>query len=179
MPENLQDPTPPKKERGNGANVIAVNEVGGILLVKHNYGGEQWGLPGGEIERGEAPTHAACEETEEESGLVIDPHDLKLIGWFIQRPKGVVFLFETRKYAGTVITEPNNEVSEARFMSLREIVDLGEKVGLAYRRMILRYIRCIERIDPIPYEGRLADPVEYPKDLVSGEGKFADIVHRV
>ncbi len=40
-----------------------------VLLVLHTYGPRCWDLPGGRIERGEAPVRAAARETEEELGL--------------------------------------------------------------------------------------------------------------
>jgi len=152
------------KERGNGANVIVVDAEGRILVERQNYGEKRWMLPGGAIERGESPSHAAQEETEEETGIVIYAENLKLVAFFVQRPNGVVFLFETNKFSGTLITEPNEEVLEARFMSVEEIFQHWDEFGLGYKRMILRYLRCRAGIDKIPFEGRLSDGVDFPRD---------------
>lgn len=152
-----------QRERGNGANVVVLDKFGRILVVRQNYGENKWILPGGEIERGESASHAAQEETEEETGIQIDAENLRLIAFFVQRPKGFVFLFETDKFAGELVTEPTTEVLNARFMSLEEIYQNWNDFGLGYKRMILQYLRCKENIDPIPFEGRLSNPVEFPK----------------
>lgn len=165
------------KERGNGANVVVLNNSGEILVVRQNYGEKKWMLPGGEIERGESPRHAAQEETEEESGVIIDENDLRLIAYFVQRPKGILFLFESLKFSGEINPEPNNEILEVRFMDFKEIIGRGDEFLLAYKRMILQYMRCAKCIDPVPFEGRLSNTVEYPKDL--GIEKFSDLVLRV
>ena len=149
-----------QKERGNGANVIVLNSKGEILVVRQNYGEKKWMLPGGEIERGESATHAAQEETEEETGIIIDAKELRLIAYFVQRPKGFVFLYETNKFSGEMVVEPEGEILEVRFMSLAEIIEKKDTFGLGYIRMIVRYMRCSQGIDQIPYEGRLSEPVE-------------------
>ncbi len=46
-----------------------------------------------------------------------------------------------------------------------KIVDRGKEFSLAYRRMIIRYKRCIHGLNHIPSEARLSDIVEYPKGL--------------
>ncbi|KKR31728.1 MAG: hypothetical protein UT65_C0019G0010 [Parcubacteria group bacterium GW2011_GWF2_39_8b] len=162
-----------KKERGNGANVIVLSPTDEMLVVRQNYGEKKWMLPGGNIERGESPRHAAQEETEEEAGTLIDEKELKLIACFVQRPNGIVFLYETRIFSGEILQEPTNEIIEVRFMSFEEIMERRETFGLGYMRMIVRYMRCKQGIDSIPYEGRLSDPVEYPKNLLA---KYNDLV---
>jgi len=161
------------KERGNGANVIVLDAEGRILVERSRYGETKWMLPGGAIERGESPSHAAQEETEEETGIWIDAEDLHLVAYFVQRPNGIVFLFETNKFSGILITEPNEEILEARFMSVQEIFQNWDLFGLGYKRMILRYLRCKAGIDRVPFEGRLSDAVEFPRG-----GEYTDSVLR-
>lgn len=155
------------KDPGNGANLIVLDDRERILVVREKTRKLMWMLPGGTVERGESPRHAAQEETEEETGVVTDETDFRLVGFFIQRPKGVVFLYETRRFSGEITVPPDSEeASEARFMSFEEIVEIGESgFRTAYLRMILRYKRCLLNIDRMPYEGRLSDPVEFPKNL--------------
>ena len=161
-----------QKERGNGANVVVLNSESEILVVQQNYGEGKWMLPGGEIERGESASHAGQEETEEESGVLIDATKLRLIAFFVQRPKGFVFLFEAKTFSGE-ISGPTSEIAEVKFMSFPEILESREKFGLAYIRMIIRYMRCIQDIDSVPFEGRLSDPVEYPRNLY---GEYRNLV---
>lgn len=50
-----------------------------ILLQKTFIGSQHWGFPGGGVERGEDPLHAAVREAYEEVGLRITPEELKLV----------------------------------------------------------------------------------------------------
>jgi ADP-ribose pyrophosphatase YjhB (NUDIX family) len=52
-----------------GVSVIITNLSGDVLLLKHSYGPEVWGLPGGGLARGEDPIEAARREVREELGL--------------------------------------------------------------------------------------------------------------
>lgn len=49
-----------------GVSVIARDEAGRVLLVRHSYGPPAWMLPGGGLRRGEAPEEAARRELREE-----------------------------------------------------------------------------------------------------------------
>jgi len=162
------------KDLKNGSNLIVVDEHGKILVVRERTRKRLWMLPGGEIERGEAPGHASQSETEEESGIISDEANYRLIGHFVQRPKGLVVLYETHKFSGEPSAEHSADTSEARFMSFEEIVEKKDEFWTGYLRMILRYKRCILGIDKIPYEGRLSDVVEFPLEL---DGRnYKDIV---
>lgn len=154
-----------QRERGNGANIIIVNQKGEILVVRQNYGAKQWMLSGGEIERGESPRHAAQEETWEETGLTVNEEDMHFIALFVQRPNGFVCLYEATRFSGELISEPTEEILDRQFMSFQEIMNRGEEFGLAYRRMILHYKRCVHGLSCTPIEARLSDRVEYPKGL--------------
>jgi len=163
-----------ENDLNNGANLIVENDKAEILVVKEKSRKQKWLLPGGMIERGESPRHAAQSETEEETGVVTDEADYLLIGLFVQRPKGVVFLYETHRTKSEISVPPDSlEAAEARYMSLDEIINMGEEeFRTAYLRMILRWKRCRLGIDRIPYEGRLSDRVEFPRNL---EGKYSDL----
>jgi ADP-ribose pyrophosphatase YjhB (NUDIX family) len=52
-----------------GVSVIITNLAGDVLLLKHSYGPEVWGLPGGGLAPGEDPLEAARREVREELGL--------------------------------------------------------------------------------------------------------------
>lgn len=164
------------RDSGNGANLIVLDSESRIAVVRERTRKQLLMLPGGEVERGESPRHAAQEETEEETGLVTDESDFLLIGLFVQRPKGMVVLYETRKFSGKLITEPTEDTSEAFFISFEDVLRRAEEFRTAYLRMILRYMRCVSGIDTIPYEGRLSDVVECPRNLGL---QFSDLVLRV
>lgn len=67
------------------ARVLVVSRDGNILLVKTWFGRQRWSLPGGGIERGELPQHAAERELREETGLKADGASFHHIGDFAGR----------------------------------------------------------------------------------------------
>ncbi|MFZ9394955.1 MAG: NUDIX domain-containing protein [Erythrobacter sp.] len=52
-----------------GCNVVITDLDGAVLLLRHSYGPDHWGLPGGGLGRGEDPAGAAQRELSEELGL--------------------------------------------------------------------------------------------------------------
>ena len=57
--------------RLNGCRVLAFDDAGRILLIRHSYGSGNWMLPGGGIARGEDPLAAALRELAEEVGCTL------------------------------------------------------------------------------------------------------------
>jgi ADP-ribose pyrophosphatase YjhB (NUDIX family) len=150
------------KDLKNGANLIVLDEEERILVVREKTREQKWMLPGGRVDRGEAPRHAAQSETEEETGIITDEADFRLFAILVQRPKGVVFVYETTRYTGDIVVEEDNpESAEACFMSFSEIVSRRREFLLGYFRMILLHQRYKlgEFRNCIPYEGRLSDEV--------------------
>ncbi|WP_300532585.1 NUDIX domain-containing protein [Maricaulis sp.] len=63
-----------------GVRVIAENDAGQVVLVRHTYI-SGWHLPGGGVEAGESAALSAMRELEEEAGMrALEP--LKLVGIF-------------------------------------------------------------------------------------------------
>jgi len=63
-----------------GCRVLAFDEAGRVLLVRHSYGSGRWMLPGGGVARGEAPLVAACRELAEETRCaLLDPREIAVI----------------------------------------------------------------------------------------------------
>ena len=57
-----------RKPRRHSAHVIAFDEAGRVLLVRHSYGRPVWTVPGGGVGRSEEPAAAAAREFCEELG---------------------------------------------------------------------------------------------------------------
>lgn len=53
------------------ATAVIRDREGRVLLVKHSYGRQNWELPGGSIEPGEAVVDGVIREVREETGLAI------------------------------------------------------------------------------------------------------------
>ncbi|WP_293877817.1 MULTISPECIES: NUDIX domain-containing protein [unclassified Sphingomonas] len=119
--------------RTRGVKVMAVDADGALLLVRHRYGrSDLWMLPGGGIDRGEAPMAAAVRELREETGCVL--RDAAPAGTFEARAEGrrdTVYLFR-----GTTAGPPQVdgvELAEARFFPADA---LPEAISPATRRRI-------------------------------------------
>jgi ADP-ribose pyrophosphatase YjhB (NUDIX family) len=54
-----------------GVSVVITNLGGDVLLLKHSYGPNVWGLPGGGLKSGEDPAQAALREVREELGVTL------------------------------------------------------------------------------------------------------------
>jgi ADP-ribose pyrophosphatase YjhB (NUDIX family) len=54
-----------------GVSVVLTNLAGDVLLLKHSYGPNVWGLPGGGLKSGEDPAEAALREVREELGVTL------------------------------------------------------------------------------------------------------------
>lgn len=59
--------------RTSRVRLVVRNQTGQILLVKPWLERDIWSLPGGGIDRGEAPESAACRELQEETGITVLP----------------------------------------------------------------------------------------------------------
>jgi 8-oxo-dGTP pyrophosphatase MutT (NUDIX family) len=79
------------------AAALITSPDGKVLLVKPNYR-PGWGLPGGSLEDGEAPSAGCAREVKEELGLDLPIGPLLLVAWIPPedyRPRPIVaFLFD-------------------------------------------------------------------------------------
>lgn len=60
-----------------GCRVLAFDDAGRVLLVRHSYGSRRWMLPGGGLGRRENPLDGARRELAEETGCAL--HDARLL----------------------------------------------------------------------------------------------------
>ena len=100
-----------------GAFVVIFDEQRRVLLC-HRRDFDAWNLPGGGIEEGESPWHAAIRETREEVGLEIEIVRLTGLYW---KPKTseLVFNFEGRITSGAPST--SDEADAVGYFAVDEI----------------------------------------------------------
>lgn len=58
--------------RVSGCRILAFDEEGRVLLVRHSYGSGNWMAPGGGLKRGEDPLLTGSRELREETGCSLD-----------------------------------------------------------------------------------------------------------
>jgi ADP-ribose pyrophosphatase YjhB (NUDIX family) len=114
-----------------GANCVIEREDGAILLVRQVYR-SRWGLPGGLLERGEAPADAVVREVLEEVGLTVEvvgePAVVVAPG-----PRRVDVVFRARP-VGAVPEDPepvSPEISVVRWHQPGELPELQEEAAEA------------------------------------------------
>lgn len=115
-----------------GVTTIILNSAGEVLLLRHSYGPEVWGLPGGGMKPGEDPAECARREVREELGLTLS--EVTPIGTLEETLSGAPHT--AHLFAATTDAEPEpdrREVLEARFFRADA---LPEPLGKVTRRRI-------------------------------------------
>ena len=86
MTDDGRQDAPNSTDDWQGAGALIFNDVGHVLLIRQNYGGRYYALPGGAIEPGESPHAAAIREVLEEAGVEIRLE--RLIGLYTAPSRG-------------------------------------------------------------------------------------------
>ena len=97
-----------RRPRRTSVNVVAFDERGRVLLVRHSYGPAVWALPGGALNRGEEPAGAATREFREELGSAL--RDLRSLGASTQHISGAEDLLHV--FAAQVAGIPKPDMRE-------------------------------------------------------------------
>lgn len=107
------------------ARLVVRNENGQVLLVQNWLGGGRWGLPGGGVERGEAPVEAAVRELEEEVGIVREANEAQSL-FTIDSSGHKEVVFSLSVTAESIPNQlPNRfEIKEAAWFALDELPPL-------------------------------------------------------
>src|SRR3989344_834776 len=157
----------------NGSNLFLWNNKEELLVqaMGKNYptpGLLMW--PGGRMNPGERPREAAARETAQETGLIVSPHNMRLVGTLAQPPTGQVYISDAREYEGMLRLDEDREIRKREFMNIPRILGNRRLFHRSYLYMFIQYIRCVRGIDHIPVEGRISEAIEWP--AIDGEERF-------
>lgn len=106
-----------------GVRVAVFDADGRVMLVRHSYM-PGWYLPGGGIERGETALEAAVKEVREETGLIVDPADLRLASIhanFVNFPGDHVLLYACHKFAASDHVPNPREIAQYGFHAVDDL----------------------------------------------------------
>lgn len=133
------------KEERSAGGVIYQERAGDLwVALIATRGGKVWGLPKGQIEKGEQPLDAALREVMEETGLSGDPvADLGHIEYWYRDSKSQVLhhkwvQYYLLRYVSGDVAEHGWEVDEARWFPIDEALDT---VSYENEREVLRRAR--------------------------------------
>lgn len=127
-----------------GAGVLIFDQAGRLLLVKPSYR-DTWAWPGGGIDEGEAPAHAAIRECEEEIGIQLPSIRPAFINYIPPRKDGsldvVHFVFTAdvvdAEHFLTTLTLDFREIVAARFAHPSEHATYMEAIRVRALRTYL------------------------------------------
>lgn len=149
------------------AGVVAVHRQR-IVLVRErheHWGGEFWNVPSGMVESHETPVLGAVRELAEETGLLVEPDALHLVGTSAttsEHSRSLAWNFTTVvERAAIAVDDPDGLIREARWFTREEAIDLLSR--LPYRPLAEPVVAYLEgRAEPgvhWHYDTAESDPV--------------------
>ena len=118
------------------ARMLVWNENGELLLVRNWAGAQQWGLPGGGIERGESSEAAAKRELYEEIGVDVAIESFTYVATIPYQYEAIIYAARITNDA--LPAKPHNpwEITDLQWFSLKELpADLSPLVPLALKNL--------------------------------------------
>ncbi|KAL4431836.1 hypothetical protein ABPG74_015276 [Tetrahymena malaccensis] len=150
--------------------VIARNNQGKFLAVKENYD-QGWWIPGGLVDPPEDFVTAAIRETQEEAGIDIEIKGILRIEQNFNKSARykVVFYGEPKDQNQKPKQIPDSESQEARWVTLKELEELGKKPPYLRGQELLVFGQYIEKGGPIYplsiIETTLVDKFDFKKQV--------------
>lgn len=109
-----------------GVKIIAMDDEGGVMLVKHTYR-PGWHLPGGKVDTYEPAIVAAQRELREETGLLTTLNDLAFVGFysnFTEHKSDHIAVFATRRFERDAAWKRRGfEISHAEMFRIDDFPD--------------------------------------------------------
>jgi 8-oxo-dGTP pyrophosphatase MutT (NUDIX family) len=118
------------------ARVLVMNERGELLLVRSWTGRNEWSLPGGGVQKGEAPERAAQRELEEEVGVLVPLEELRYVTTIVQQYEAVIYIATVPTTALPVVPHNRWEIMELAWFSPDGLpTNLSPLVALALKKL--------------------------------------------
>ena len=125
-----------RRPRRRSAVVIAFDERGRVLLVRHSYGPPLWSVPGGGMNRGEDPARAAMREIGEELGCgLTDLAEIEASEARIAGSRDMQHVFAAR-----LVGEPVPDMREIVAVELADPANLPEQCGHRTRQWVAQAV---------------------------------------
>lgn len=121
-----------RRPKHNSVVVVAFDDGGRVLLVRHSYGPPVWSLPGGGIGRGEQAERAAAREIREELGCGLA--ELAVLNAIEERVAGSLDLRHT--FIARLVGEPLPDMREIVAVTLADPANLPEPCSRGARQRI-------------------------------------------
>jgi len=122
---NSREPEYPTGPFTIGVSGVAV-EQNRVLLVKISYGHRGWMLPGGYARSNETVGEAIRREMLEETGLTVEPVEMVSIRSRVRDRRNDVYITFRVKVVGGELKPDGKEVVEARYFTLKEMMDRAD-----------------------------------------------------
>jgi 8-oxo-dGTP pyrophosphatase MutT (NUDIX family) len=113
------------------AVIVYDRAAGKVLLIQRGprakFAPGNWDLPVGKADRGEAITATAIRELKEETGLIVDPADLKVAGiihgaWGVEAPNGfLTVVFVAEDWTGEPINAEPHKHAQVAWISAAQV----------------------------------------------------------
>jgi mutator protein MutT len=118
------------------ARVLVWNENNEILLVRNWAGKQQWGLPGGGVERGEEPIAAAMRELREEVGIALPLQSFTYIATISYRYEAPIYSVTIQKSILSSVSHNPREIIAMQWFAPENLpADLSPLVPLALKNL--------------------------------------------
>lgn len=95
-----------------------------VLLVYSRFGNGKWNVPGGGLHRGEDPAAGAAREVHEETGIILQPQQLTLLGRQVFHGAGIMYryhAFAMRISRDTPLTRQRREIADIRWFKSNDL----------------------------------------------------------